>query len=169
MKTFAKLNVFLAIMMVVGLSLAIVGCEPESPTEPSTIVVTVPTPAPQPDPEPEPEPTPTPEPTPAVLLDTTVSLNANAMCYNGSDFCADGLTFIPRQTGKVVTIRATGPSNMDPDMKLFTSDGTFVTKANSYNPGSETLTFTPGQIDLYRLRIYDYNMVGGVVRVLVTQ
>ncbi len=156
---------------VMGLSFALVSCK--SPTK--TVVVT-PTPGPIiiPTPVPTPaiqaEPTPTPVPLPVTLLDITVSLNANARCRNGRDFCVDdNLTFIPVQMGKSVTVRVTAPSNLDPDVAIFNSAETFVAGGGSFTPGLEVVTFTPYQLDVFQTRVYDYQRIGGAVRVVATQ
>ncbi len=150
-------------LLVMGLSFAMIGCKDKSPTGP------VVTPTPFPTPVIQAAPTPTPAPQPVTLLDTTVSLNANTRCSNGWDFCADNLTFMPAQVGKSVTVRVTAPSNVDPDVAIFNSAGAFVDGGDSYTPGLEVVTFTPYQLDVFRVRVDDYQRVGGAVRVVATQ
>ncbi len=158
MKAFERVFI---VIVVFGLSLAVLtGCENKSPT----VII---------EPTPTPPPTPTPQSViqsqPVTLLDTTVALNANARCANGLDFCADYLTFVPTRMGKSITVRVTAPSNLDPDVSVFNSAGAYVAGGNSYNPGSEVVTFTPYQIDTFRVRVDDYQEVGGTVHVKVTQ
>lgn len=161
--------VMFVLLLVTGLGFGLAGCEKESPTGP----VVTPSPliqgTPIPTPTPTAAPTPTPVPTPVTLLDTTVSLNANAWCRNGWDFCADNLTFMPTQVGKSVTVKVTAPSNLDPDVAIFNSAGAFVAGGSSYTPGLEVVTFTPYQLDVLRVMVDDYQRVGGAVRVVVTQ
>ncbi len=148
METLAKLNRLLVILMVVGFSLVVAGCGDDNPSKPD-------------DPPIETQSI-------SILLDKTVSLNANTSCSTGRDFCVED-SFIPLEVGKVVTISAASPSNLDPDVTLLNSAGTYVAGGYTLNPGSEILTFTPAQINVYRVIIYDYQRVGGSVRILITQ
>ncbi len=126
-----------------------------------------------PDPTPTPIPTPQPviqsEPEPITLLDTTVALNANATCSTGGNFCADNLTFLPARVGDSITVQVSGPSNLDPDVVIVNSAGAWIASGYSSGPGSETVIFSPFQIDVLRVRVYDYLQVGGTVRVNITQ
>ncbi len=155
-----------------GLSFTLAGCKSDSPSVPQVVTPTpgpVVIPTPVPNPVIQAEPTATPVPQPATLLDTTVSLNANARCRDGDNFCADNLTFMPAQVGKSVTVRVTAPSNLDPDVTIVNSAEVRVAGGYSYTFGLEVVTFTPYQLDVFRVRINDYRMVGGAVHVVATQ
>ena len=147
-------KVLAVLLGVVGLTLIVASCD--SPSDP-------------PPPTPTPEPTVTQGSTSVTLLNTTVSLNANAFCSDGADFCADNMAFVPVEVGKVVTIDVTAPANLDPDVTVLNSAGGYVASGYSFSPGLEIVTFTPTQLDVYRVRLREYNRVGGSVTVVVTQ
>ncbi len=162
MKAFGQ-HTIICVCIVLILGVGLMGCDKKSATDPH------PPPPPTPQPSPTPQPVIQSVPEPVTLLDTTVALNANATCSTGGNFCADGLTFLPARIGDTITVQVSGPSNLDPDVVILNSAGEWVASGHSYNPGSETVTFTPYQIDVLRVRIHDYRQVGGTVRVNITQ
>ncbi len=152
MSTITKHNVSFLLVFVLGVSMIILGCGDKGTN-------------------PDPLPTPTPEPqvTARTLMNNSVSLNGNATCSNGWTFCADRLSFVAPELENTVTVRVSGPANLDPDVVVFNSAGGVVASGYSGNGGLEVVTFTPNQVDVYWIRVHDYNNVGGSVNVTVTQ
>jgi len=73
------------------------------------------------------------------------------------------------QAGVSVNIRATGPSNEDPNLFVTDPTGAQVATAQTTTLGVETLGLTPSVTGAFTLSVCDANNVGGPVRVIITQ
>jgi hypothetical protein len=109
-----------------------------------------------------------------VLLDTTVSLSENSTCryWDEDNGWVTGQSCYNKrfsaETGKVVTLSATGPSNMYIDL-IVQNNSTDQLVATATHSGSVNLIFTPPQTGSYRLLIFDKKRIGGVVHIIVTE